>query len=443
MNRMSRHCSVAALLLGCLLVATGRAQYVEDSIDVGARGVGCLAYNSRADVLYGASEDGVFFAISCDSNKVVGSFPLQHALMVAYDSSDNRAYCTFHDDSLLVVDGVSHARIKSMPMDGATVPVWDPVSDRVYVSCQSSNSVAVVDCATDSLLTNIPVGAAPIEMYINTTRHKLYVLNYDAGTASIVDLATNQVIKTVDVGGNTSTGYYCRVADKFYGGGAFRQCIVIGGQSDSVVADITLPGNVGVISATGNEDAGLVYLGTSSGSDDYVATVLTQSDSILATTIIGLEPFGLACSGRSGFLYCASAITDEVRVLAGDGGQILNTLQVGDYPYVFAVVPRHDRVYLGHLNGTYVYVIRDTAAGIAETDAGGGFAGRDVASTLVRGRLLLASDVQEANLVDLAGSVRMALHAGDNDVSRLAPGVYFVLGAQAQAQAARKVIVRR
>jgi len=100
-------------------------------------------------------------------------------------------------------------------------------------------------------------------------------------------------------------------------------------------------------------------------------------------------------------------------------------------------------VYLGHLNGTYVYVIRDTAAGIAETDAGGGFAGRDVASTLVRGRLLLASDVQEANLVDLAGSVRMALHAGDNDVSRLAPGVYFVLGAQAQAQAARKVIVRR
>jgi len=351
------------------------AQYVEDSVDVGGAWVGSLAYNSREDVLYGASEEGVFFAISCDSNKLVESFPLQRAFKVDYDSTNNKAYCTFYntqtDDSLLVVDGSTHTRIKSIPLEGATTPVWDPVSDRLYVSCQSTNSVAVVDCATDSLLMYIPVGACPLKMYINTLRRKLYVLNYDDGTVSIVNMATNQVIKTVDVGGTPNAGYYCRRVDKFYSGGEYRNCIVIGGQSDTVVSRIALPGNVDVMSATGNEDGGLVYLGTFAGSDDYVATVSTQRDSVLVTTVIGAEPWGLAYYASSGLLYCASSITDQVRVLSGDGRQILTTLQVGDDPFVLAQVPRHNRLYLGHLGGTHVYVLRDTSAGIAEPQSPG------------------------------------------------------------------------
>jgi YVTN family beta-propeller protein len=211
----------------------------------------------------------------------------------------------------------------------------------------------------------IPVGASPLKMYVNTLRRKLYVLNADDGTVSIVNMTTNQVIKTVLTEGAT-IGYYCRGADKFYGDGAFRQCVVIGGQSDTIVARITLPGNVGVGSAAGNESAGLVYLGGFIGGGDYLATVSSQNDSLLTTTIIGREPWGLAYYDASGLLYCASALTDEVRVLTGDGTQILATLDVGDYPFVFASVPRHGRLYLGHLGGTHVYVLRDTSAGMAE-----------------------------------------------------------------------------
>jgi len=262
-----RHGLPASVVALSVLVAAAHAQYVEDSIDVGHAYVGSLAYNSREDVLYGASEDRAFFAISCDSNRLVNSLPLGGAFAVAYDSSDNKAYCTF-GDSLLAVDGVTHTRIKSVPMEGATSPVWDPASDMVYVSCQSTNKVAVVDCATDSLLTYISVGACPIKMYINALRRKLYVLNYDAGTVSIVNMTTNKVIKTVSVGGYPNAGYYCRKANKFYAGGSFRECVVISGQSDTIVARVPLTGNVQVISATGNEDDGLVYLGGFIGSGD-------------------------------------------------------------------------------------------------------------------------------------------------------------------------------
>jgi YVTN family beta-propeller protein len=244
--RPGRRSFLKAALMCCLFAAAGHAQYVEDSIDVGGAWVGSLAYNSREDVLYGrCSQVGYFFAISCDSNKVTNSFPLGRPRQMAYDSIDNRAYCPYEgaeEESLAVIDGRTHTRVKSIGMPGATTAVWDPASDRIYVSCQSTNKVAVVDCATDSLLTYISVGACPMKMCINTLRHKLYVLNSDAGTVSIVNMTTNKVVKTVSVGGYPNAGYYSRSADKFYSAGSYGQCIVIDGAADTIVARVLLPG---------------------------------------------------------------------------------------------------------------------------------------------------------------------------------------------------------
>ncbi|MCX6843046.1 MAG: hypothetical protein NTX53_12280, partial [candidate division WOR-3 bacterium] len=65
--------------------------------------------------------------------------------------------------------------------------------------------------------------------------------------------------------------------------------------------------------------------------------------------------------------------------------------------------------------------------------------------TIVRGALYLPAqgDGRMANgeLLDISGRAVMPLRPGPNDVSRLAPGVYFVL--EAQAQAVRKVVVQR
>ena len=371
MNSSSRHRLRAALLLVCLCIAAGMCQYVEDSVDVGGAWVGSLVYNSREDVIYGESESqGILFAISCDDNGIIATHQLMGALELVYDSADNKAWCSYdgpEQESLAVIDGSTHSIVKRIEMPGATIPVWDAVSDRVYVSCQTTNKVAVVDCATDSLLMYISVGACPMKMYINTLRRKLYVLNYADGTVSIVNMATNQVIKTVFVGGTPNAGYYSRSADKFYSAGSQRQCVIIGGQTDTIVARITLPGIDYVLSATGNEDAGLVYLGTFTGSDDYVATVSAQTDPVLVTTKTGGEPWGLACFVPSGLVYSASSASNEVYVLTGDGARILRILSVGSYPFVFVDVPRHRRLYLGHLGMPYVYVLGDTSAGVADT----------------------------------------------------------------------------
>jgi len=444
-----RHGLLATAAALGIAAAAGQAQYVEDSIDVGGRFVGSLVYNSREDVLYGASDDGLFFAISCDSDKVVGSFRLEYAFVVGYDSSDDKAYCSFicspqADDSLLVVDGVTHTRIKSIPMPGATLPVWDPITDRMYVSCQTTDSVAVVDCATDSLLMYIAVGACPVSMYASTVRRKLYVLNTEDGTVSIVNMTTNQVIGTVHVGGTPNAGYYCKSADKLYSAGTYGQCIAIDGFSDTIVAHIPLTGNAEVRCARGNEEDGLVYLSAFTSSGDYVATVSARRDSVVATVTTGQRARDLDYSSGSGLLYCASDLTDEVFVVTGDGTRRLATLQVGDYPLVFALVPRHNRLYLGHWNTRYVYVIRDTSAGIAEPQSPRpGFNealsvtpnpfSRSVTvarSTPLKGGDLARVYAQDGRLVRqaqiLAGQNRWVWDGRDESGKPLPPGVYVI-----------------
>jgi YVTN family beta-propeller protein len=439
---------LAAIAALCIAAGVAHSQYIEDSIDVGGGWVGSLVHSSELDDVWGSSWGGnSVFAIDCDSNRVVATLALSNAGDVAYDAVDGKLYCAYYRadaESLAVINAITRQVIKRLAMPGSTTPVWDAVSNRVYVSCQTTNSVAVVDTKGDSVLTYVPVGACPIKLYINTLRRKLYVLNYDDGTVSIVDIATNQVIKTVDVGGTPNAGYYCRSADKFYSAGAYTQCAVIGGQSDTIAARIPLSGNVDVISAAGNEDDGYIYLGTRGDGDDYVATVSSQSDSVLATAVIGRRPWGLLFYSGSGLLHCTSTSTDAVSVLTIDGKTIVTTLQVGDAPYVFAAAPRHNRLYLGHMNGRYVYVLRDTTTGAIMEPQSPHLAVRGVSVSpnpftqsvaFVRSHLAKGGDVarvyaQDGRIVRQAqipaGEARWVWDGRNDSGALLPPGVYVI-----------------
>ncbi len=73
--------------------------------------------------------------------------------------------------------------------------------------------------------------------------------------------------------------------------------------------------------------------------------------------------------------------------------------------------------------------------------------GPRLTALVIRNMLLLPEAAslrpQAASLLDASGRKVLDLHPGANDVSELAPGVYFVREAEAQAQAVRKVVITR
>ncbi len=355
------------LLALCLAVGAGHGQWVEDSIDVGGRWVGSLVYNSRADVVYGRSGSGdLFFAISCDSNKVIAQLGLNDPGYLAYSTTSNKAYCTFvvgGEDAVAVIDGSTHTRIGTIPLEGAKRPIWDAAVDRLYVSCDD-RYVAVIDCVTDSVLTQIRVGSSPNGLDINDLYRKLYVRNWDGESVSIIDLESLEVIETIQVGGVIESGYYSAAVDKYYCDG-YYEVLVIDGEDDSIVGRIPLPGRA--LSMTGNGMNNLVMFGVEvyPGSDS-VFVVDAVADTVVSVLAVGRTPYSLAWSPTTSLVYCANSMSNTVSVIAGDGSGILRTIAVGSDPFVFALAPGPRRLYLGHLDSRMVYVIKDAPGGIAE-----------------------------------------------------------------------------
>ena len=145
-----------------------------------------------------------------------------------------------------------------------------------------------------------------------------------------------------------------------------------------------------------------------------------------------------------------------------DGGAGLRVISIADpaHPSEVGYYVTPGDAYGVAVAGNYAYVA-DFAAGLRVIEFYGGVGveeGRQLTAnssrpttTIARGDLhLSASGVKRGAssvLLDAAGRKVMELHAGANDVRRLAPGVYFVREAQAQAQAQaraiRKIVVTR
>jgi YVTN family beta-propeller protein len=359
LNLKPRHYLSAALLL-CLLAATGLGQWVEDSIDCGAR-LGRLCYNTRSSVVYGADDYGMFVAISAESNKVVSSTPFYACTWVEYDSLDNKAYCfvrTPDYDTLMVMDGTTHKRIGQIPIEWAGVGVWNPDNNRLYVTMGEEDKVAVVDCSRDSIIAKIRTGQYPLCLSLNRRHQKLYACNNDGESVSIVDLATNEVTRTIRLGNVPNAGCYSTVADKFYCGGN-AEVVVIDGAGDTVVARVpcgSLP------TAMAESPAhGLVMVVV----DDSVLVVNTSTDSIASRLKAGSHPYSIIWSPRTDLAYTANYSRD-VTVIAGDGSGVLTMLQVGLDPAALVLAPDFGRLYVGHASDRFLYVIRDTASGIHE-----------------------------------------------------------------------------
>lgn len=421
--------SAAARATGLVLLAAGigLCQYVEDSVDVGGARVGSLCYNSRADVVYGECHNAQsFFAIDCATNTIVARLGVNQPYDIVYDALDNKAYVTFADDSVLVVDGATHQRVGAVRAPGATFAVWDSTGDRLYVSGSDlADTVTVIDCRADTVVTHIPTAPGPSLMHVSARHRKLYVQNYDDCSVSIVDLASNQVIRSMQLGAGPQSGCYVASVDKYYGGTYGGDVIaVIDGAADSLLravplTPLTYARYLAHVAAHGLLVAA-VWNGGGGGDPDTVWFIDTAADTVVFKLPVAREPEALLWSPRSDLLYCANRLSRSVSVLAGDGSRVMNTLRVSVCPFVIAVSAVSRRIYVGHLDARWVYVVRD-AVGIAEEP--GPLSQRFSPTALVSGSVRYTADCP-GSLADASGRTVMTLRPGTNDASALAPGVY-------------------
>jgi YVTN family beta-propeller protein len=86
------------------------------------------------------------------------------------------------------------------PYGVAALPTRDgSATAKVYVSCWSDATIAVVDPRTEKRTASIAVDRHPTAMIFNASRTRLYVVNSNADTVSVINTATDTVVERINV----------------------------------------------------------------------------------------------------------------------------------------------------------------------------------------------------------------------------------------------------
>ena len=65
-----------------------------------------------------------------------------------------------------------------------------------------SNSVSVVNLATNTVVVTVPVGRNPTSVAVTPDGTAVHVTNAGSNTVSVISVATNTVVATIPVGAN-------------------------------------------------------------------------------------------------------------------------------------------------------------------------------------------------------------------------------------------------
>ncbi len=153
-----------------------------------------------------------------------------------------------------------------------------------------------------------------------------------------------------------------------------------------------------------------------------------------------------ACLDHTGrYLFCTTYYDSTLRVYDTQKDSLVGLHAHLPYPIGVTSSPEQQCIYVGCLDEILVYP--DAPPGVQETP-NAGMRTTKSDPTVVNGELFLPKDNSHkpqatSCLLDISGRKVMDLLPGANDVHALAPGVYFVRAAQAQAQAVRKVVLTR
>src|SRR5688572_16688052 len=102
------------------------------------------------------------------------------------------AYVANRDsNSVSVVDSATNSVVGSFGVDSPFGVAFTPDGSRAYVTSFFSNYVAAVDTATNTILATIPSGGSPSGVVVTPDGSKVYVANNAGRDLVVISTATN------------------------------------------------------------------------------------------------------------------------------------------------------------------------------------------------------------------------------------------------------------
>src|SRR5579859_6714628 len=192
----------------------------------------------------------------------------------------------------------------------------NPVTNKIYVVNTGSNTVTVIDGATN-ITTTIPVATSDA-VAVNPVTNRIYVAN-TAGTVTIIDGATNAAITTVAAGNGLTSVAVNPVTNKVYAVGHQSNSVTeIDGVTNAVTATITT--GSGPESLAINTVTNKIYVTDTGPGGTGSGTTVTVIDGATHSTLpvpVGNTPFNVVANPITDKIYVNNTFDGTVTVIDG------------------------------------------------------------------------------------------------------------------------------
>jgi PQQ-dependent catabolism-associated beta-propeller protein len=157
--------------------------------------------------VYVTSEDaGTVTVVDTTSASVLKTMKVgRRPRTVVFLPDGSRAFVANENDaSLSVIDAVNHQPLRTIPLGSPELkPMGQAITRngaRLYVSTGRGRKVAVVDTASETVLSTFEVGQRPWGLALSPDEKLLFTANGPSNDVSVIDVATQKVLRKVRAG---------------------------------------------------------------------------------------------------------------------------------------------------------------------------------------------------------------------------------------------------
>ncbi|MGC9111117.1 MAG: hypothetical protein ACP5JB_04555 [candidate division WOR-3 bacterium] len=209
-----------------------------------------LTYNPLRNKLYlsGRLSGGLLTVIDCSINQVVARLVLNGATgATAHQCRFDRLFCHLSNRSgsqLAIIECATDSLIDSILLGEIQVEqlLINPVANKLYAVASATGDIVIADLWTGQLLKHWVVARAPWAMCLNPDRNKLYIALKDDSALLVIDGELDSIINTVELATRPAALVYDPNHDLLYISGAEPSLTALNCSTDSISWTMNYPG---------------------------------------------------------------------------------------------------------------------------------------------------------------------------------------------------------
>jgi YVTN family beta-propeller protein/adhesin HecA-like repeat protein len=162
---------------------------------------GTLAYVSVFDTVTTCCQ-GYTAVIDLATNKEIARITVgTHPGGIAINQDGSKVYVANNlSNSISIINTATNSVEATIPINSPRDIVINQSGTLAFIISPVNNNVSVMDLATNTITQTVPVGVSPLGITLNAQGTLAYIPNSGSDTVSVLDVTTNTIIATIPVG---------------------------------------------------------------------------------------------------------------------------------------------------------------------------------------------------------------------------------------------------